>query len=246
MESFLRALGYGLWLLQDYGFRICMKILQFLFIVLAALFSFHDLVSASECDEWFRKAKIRETGQKCVLRCATLKVDMGTFDCPNDCDRLCGVDSKSNEPASINQFAYYFGLTTDELGLVAKYPQESLIVYKQKDVAQGLVAKHFRVDRPDSESDAVRHFTWAALLAKELGPEMAKKYLDAHEAGLSTSDEGRAMDLANNHAGVLAAESLKKRNLCTLEEIERDAMKALKAKKLVILKPGNAPRGGVK
>lgn len=171
---------------------------------------------------------------------------MGTFDCPNECERLCGVDTASNEPPSINQFAYYFGLTADELELVAKYPQQSLVVYKQKDIAQELIAKHFKVDKPDSESDAVRHFVWAALLTKELGSETAKKYLDAHEAGLPTSDQGRAMDLANNHAGILATESLKKRNQCTLEEIEREALKALNSKKLVVLKPGNAPRGGVK
>lgn len=209
-------------------------------------FSFECFASTAQCDEWFRRAKIKESGQRCVLRCASLKTDMGTFDCADDCDRLCGVSLDLSAPASLNQFAYYFGLTADELGLVAMYPQEALVVYKQKDIAQGFISKHFKVDRPDSESDAIRHFTWAALLTKELGPELAQKFLDAHEAGLPASDQGRAMDLANNRAGILAAELLKRRTQCTLEGIESEAMKALTTKKLVVLKPGNIPRRRLK
>lgn len=161
---------------------------RFLFFIVILFFS--NFSMASKCDSWFFQAKIKETGPKCVLKCATLKADMGTFDCPNSCDRLCRMAPKEKKTDSINQFAYYFGLTANELTLVTKYPNESLIVYKQKDIAQGIVAKYFKVDRPDSESDAIRHYTWAALLTKELGPEIAKKYLDAHEAGLPASDPG--------------------------------------------------------
>lgn len=201
---------------------------------------------ASECDIWFKRAKIKETGAKCLLKCATVGTDLGAFNCPNECDRLCGIKSGQETNASLNQFAYYFGLTADELALVAKYPNESLTVYKQKEIAQSVVAKHFRVDRPDSESDAIRHFVWAALISKELGPEMAKQYLDAHEAGLPASDPGRAMDLANNQSGILAAEALKKQGKCTEETIEKEGIHLLKSGKLVVLKPGNPSRGGTK
>lgn len=88
------------------------------------------------CEKWFLKQKIRTSGQKCVHECAASLTDMGTFQCPELCETLCGVDESA--PTSLNQFAYYLGLTADELALVAKYPEKSVTVYEQKNIAQAM------------------------------------------------------------------------------------------------------------
>lgn len=76
-----------------------------------------------------------------------------------------------------------------------------------------------------------------------MGFETAKLYLDAHEAGLLSTDAGKAMDLANNQAGILAAETLKRTGKISAASIEEEAIKQLKAEKLIVLKPGNGLRG---
>ncbi len=53
---------------------------------------------------------------------------------------------------------------------------------------------------------------WAGLLTKELGPEMAKIFLDAHEENPLQTKEEKSMDLANNRGVILVAEKLKKLN----------------------------------
>lgn len=49
------------------------------------------------------------------------------------------------------------------------------------------------------------------------------------------------MDLANNRAGLLAAEELKKTGKLNLEEIEKAAMRELRGRSLVVLHPKGIP-----
>lgn len=54
------------------------------------------------------------------------------------------------------------------------------------------IASHGSID---DESDAFRHFVWAALLTKELGKARAKEFLDAHETDPDQPHIERQMDL---------------------------------------------------
>lgn len=138
-------------------------------------------------------------------------------------------------------FAYYPGLNKVEKALIAEYPKEALVVFQQMSLAEALTLKQFKRSAQNEESDAFRHFVWAGLLVKELDPELAQKFLDAHEAEPTSFVEERAMDLANNRAGILEVQRLKKIGKVTPEVIEQRAIEALKQNKLVVLRP----RGGV-
>ena len=60
-------------------------------------------------------------------------------------------------------------------------------------------------------ADAFRHALWSFLMTRELGPEMAKRFGDAHEISRPNPDDERLMDLYNNHVGrVLALDSKNK------------------------------------
>ncbi len=70
---------------------------------------------------------------------------------------------------------------------------------------------------------------------------MAKKFLDAHESNQGIDNAEKAMDLANNRAGLLAAEKLQKNSTLTDEQIENEALAALKDGTLIVLKPKGGP-----
>ncbi|MEX2380164.1 MAG: hypothetical protein WD530_05440, partial [Vicingaceae bacterium] len=67
----------------------------------------------------------------------------------------------------------------------------------------------------DGPQDAFRHTIWNALNARDLTPEIAKKFADAHETGAESYDENNSaydpvatkMDLWNNHKGRAIAEA---------------------------------------
>lgn len=53
-----------------------------------AMFIFSSVAVDDVCRDWFKSAEIK-INKSCTLRCSVLKVDMGTFHCPNQCDDLC-------------------------------------------------------------------------------------------------------------------------------------------------------------
>ena len=108
--------------------------------------------------------------------------------------------NKSTVAELLGKVAYYPGLTPEERKLISKYPAEALKAFLAKQKAESATTKRFKRDDESDESDAFRHFVWAGLLAKELGPEMAKKFLDAHESNQGIDNAEKAMDLANNRA----------------------------------------------
>lgn len=134
------------------------------------------------------------------------------------------------------------GLTAEERKLIEQYPKEAIKVFLQKNKAELATKKVFGRDDQGDESDAFRHFVWAGYLVKELGPDLAKKFLDAHEATENTDDPDRAMDLANNRAGLLVAERLSREKKLTDVEIGKEAINALKGKTLSILNPKGGPK----
>jgi len=140
----------------------------------------------------------------------------------------------------LGRFLYYPGLTAEERKLINARPQEAFTVFNQKEKAESATVRVFGRDAQNDESDAFRHFVWAGLLAKELGPDLAKQFLDAHEGAGRSNDPNRAMDLANNRAGLLAAEKLRKEGNLTESRLEKEALESIKNRTLVVLEP----RGG--
>jgi len=62
------------------------RILSFFGAILLSDFA-HTL--EPECLSWFKVGKISPESANCVARCSSLKVDLGTFYCPQRCEELC-------------------------------------------------------------------------------------------------------------------------------------------------------------
>lgn len=185
------------------------------------------------CTDWFAKSKLI-SGKGCVEKCTLLPVGLDSFLCPQQCNEFCSEKDLWTE--TLSRLAYYPGLTRSERDLIKKYPQQAITVFLQKERSESATKRRFGYDGENDESDAFRHFVWAALLSKELGPDRAKEFLDAHESAESISSAERGMDLANNRAGLYAADKLKRENKLTIANIEDAAIQALKEGSLVILK----------
>lgn len=188
-----------------------------------------------DCVAWFNRAKIKAGTKDCELSCATLMVDMGTFMCPDQCDELCNT---KREESLLAKFILYPGLTPAEKNLVAKSPKDALTVYRQKNIAETSASRNFPDQNLNDETDAFRHFLWAALLTKELGKAKAKEFLDAHEADPDQPDIEHQMDVHNNNRGQTAAESLIKEKRWSEKNIEAKGLEELRSKRLQVLKPG--------
>jgi hypothetical protein len=215
-----------------------MKVMKLMFLPSIVIC---NLLYADVCDDWFEKSGIKQTDADCLLKCSSLPVGMGTFYCTKECYNLCSKIPISDK--LIFKFAYYPGLTDAEKALITKSPDKALHVYQQMRIAEERTDKYFPKGLIDDESDAFRHFVWACLLYKELGSSDAQLFLDAHENNYRQPTEQKAMDLANNRAGLLEAERLKKSNFLDLKNIETKALEYLKQSKLVILKPsGQIPK----
>lgn len=198
-------------------------------------------LAEDDCIDWFQRSKAKPGSPDCDMRCALNPTDMATFTCPSRCDDLCKPSSGSPK---LQALVFYPGLTDEERSLVSINPKEALVVFKQKNRAEAATDKYFPGGRFNDESDAFRHFVWAGLLVKELGAERAQLYLDAHEKNPSQPPNERAMDLANNRGGILAAQKLLKLGQLNQTEIEKVGLEALRKKELVVLSPGlSIPKG---
>lgn len=188
------------------------------------------------CEAWFDR-NIKKIQKDCEPSCAKFSVDMGTFSCPAQCDKLC-FTHKIKTSSRPGRVILYPGLTPAERMLVNVFPQEASTVFIAKTRAEFASSRNFPVQGFNDESHAFRHYVWAGLLTKELGAEKAQVYLDAHEANPLQLSAERAMDLANNRGGILGAQKLIKRGAFDLKQLERAALDDLKNDRLVILNPG--------
>lgn len=191
------------------------------------------------CQRWFKSSKIIKKAKACEAECAMLSVDMGTFDCPNFCKELCKapVAATNHITHLLGQALYYPGLNKVEKKLVAKYPVESLIVFYKKALAEYSTTKVFSEIKKNDKSDAYRHFIWAGLLTFSLGSKKAQLFLNAHEQDKNQPLSEKSMDLANNRAGILTALELLKKKKAKLIFLEKEALKQIQSKKLIILHP---------
>jgi hypothetical protein len=125
--------------------------------------------------------------------------------------------------------------------LVERYPKEAIFVYKAKWAAESSTERIFYRNDQDDESDAFRHSVWAGYMRFDLSSETAKRFLDAHESVGPEADPSKAMDMANNRAGLLAADRLMKIGKLSREEVEKAALDEIRNKTLVVLKPKGGP-----
>lgn len=207
------------------------------FLVVFSIFSFSVNANQpdTDCADWFKASKVTAGAKACELDCATLVTDMRTFMCPNQCDMLCKITDKKNV---LSKILFYPGLTPAEKKLVEKNPEAALTAFTQKTRAEWSTGRNFPEQGLNDESDAFRHFLWAGLLTKELGPEKAKEFLDAHEANPLQPDSERAMDQFNNEKGSASAQNLILNKKWSLENLEKDGLDSLKSKSLKVLSPG--------
>lgn len=193
---------------------------------------------ADECKKWFEQSGIK-AGQDCTIACSTLPVDMGTFDCSTQCPEFCKAPKLESMLFVLSDL--YPGLTPAEKGLASKFPAKMLQCYKLSWRAEKVCLGKYRRMETNNESDACRHFVWAALMALEFDAEFAQRVLDAHEQEPTQPTEEKAMDLANNQRGVFLVSGKGNKKLADTEilaEFERQISQG----KIVILKP-QSPKG---
>ncbi len=211
----------------------------FCILILVFIFTWASAARATlphpDCIKWFENSKLSPGAQNCKVDCLTTIVDMGTFLCPNHCEQFCGTNF---ETSLLDKFIYYPGLTPDETKLIKGNPKDALIVFVQKTRAELSSSKNFPEQKINDEGDAFRHFMWAGLLTKELGEEKSKIYLDAHETNKLQTPEEKAMDLANNRAGILAAMKLIKQSTFSQSRLEQLGLNEMKQGTLSVLNPG--------
>ncbi len=212
-------------------------LVAFTFLVFFSHVGFCGPVS-EVCLNWFSKHKI-VAGIKCQWECAAAPVGMGTFDCGSECENLCELAATGGLES---QGIYTPYLTIEEGKFAAKHPKDALKAYKLKELAEKMTLEEFGRSDFDDESDAFRHYVWAGLLSKELGTEVAKNILDAHESGGEVNAPSRLMDLSNNRAGLISAEILKTKKQLSEKEIRSAALQELKRGKLIVLRKRGGPR----
>lgn len=192
---------------------------------------------ADTCERWFLKSGLKPGTKTCELNCATIPVDMGTFDCPAQCDKLCKTYIKPDTIPEIARYIEPRALTPEEHSLIAKYPADAVKVYFAKQKASVSTKRIFEGNFRNDESDAYRHFLWSGLLHEQIGKDRAEAFLDAHEAGTGGPEVEKVMDQFNNKRGIEAAEKLLAQGEFSQDALERAAINSLKRKDLKVLSP---------
>ncbi len=122
--------------------------------------------------------------------------------------------------------------------MIAKRPKEAIKVYQAKQKADDLTLKIFKQQGRNDESDAFRHFVWAALITKDLGRNVANEFLNAHEDEDGQPKLEKEMDIFNNKMGSnLIIEKTNNGAALELDQIEKFALEKLKSNELKVLNP---------
>lgn len=190
-------------------------------------------VFGEECDTWFKNANIQKE-KDCLLKCTIIPTKMNTFMCPDRCNELCKSAVKQNTFFILSDL--YPGLTAAERALAAKDPTKTFKAYQLTWKAESLCSSIYSKSKINDESDACRHFIWAALLYKEFGLEFSNEVLNAHEQDPQEPQDQRSMDLANNRLGLVSGEQLSKQNSFNDTTVINSFQENLKNGNLIVLK----------
>ena len=207
-------------------------------IGLLLFYIFSISVSADECKNWFTNIQIKK-GESCLVECTSADVDMGTFHCPNLCDKLCKKPMKKQFLFKISRL--YFTLTPLERALSIKYPKKMLKAYQLSWKANNLCQSILWSSDRNDESDACRHFVWAALLYQQFDLNFSEQILKAHEQNAMQPKQEKSMDLTNNRLGLSVAKKLSKENKLNKDEIIKSFKKNVKNGQISVLKPKLLP-----
>ncbi|MFH1222774.1 MAG: hypothetical protein V1647_00350 [Pseudomonadota bacterium] len=203
-------------------------------VMIGIIFCLHTY--ASDCEMWFKSIGVSPKDGDCLLKCASARVGMRDYDCPSRCPNFCSQNFVTNALFNIQSVVYYPGLTKAERALASQYPAEAIKAYISKEKTEDLTLDTFKVNHPNDESDAFRHFAWSCFLTMELGEEKALKFLDAHEQNdRMQNDAERSMDIANNKVGVSRCKNLNKAKISN-EDVRNMGLEELKNKNLTIIK----------
>jgi hypothetical protein len=96
----------------------------------------------------------------------------------------------------------FTGLTPQEKLYLLTHPHHISTIKENADKALAEARRQFRGGQHNGPADAFRHCYWSALLARDIGPDNAKTFTDAHEAYGANPAGEKAMDLHNNAAGI--------------------------------------------
>jgi len=203
-----------------------------LWILIFYNFTIKPLSASNMCEMWFEESNIKPGTDSCELECSALRTGMNTFTCTKECKKLCTTAIPRRK---LDKYVYFNTLTLSEKNLVSKYPVEALIVYMAKEEAIESTKINFGINGQNDESDAFRHFMWAAIMTKKLGQETTKKFLDAHENTPEQSNNEKVMDLYNNNQGIAAALKITK-SLGFRSELEKEGLELIKNKKLKVIR----------
>lgn len=151
--------------------------------------------------------------------------------------------------------------TPDEIRFIQNNPESALAIVNSGCAAMRISYGYCEVDvfsegilqpghaeavtrAAGEEADAVRHFTFSALLACARGKNFAERYTIARE-GAPPWDLSSQMDIHNNYQGFAWADP--KVGRCLLPDLEKrillGALKALRDQKLVTLRHGDTSCG---
>lgn len=208
-----------------------------LFIFMSPFFigySFQSFGAPPQCLTWFSGANV-SPGFLCFYDCMLIQTTKQTETCPLFCAELC--EQSYAGAAFFTLSGIYPGLTDSERALVADAPREMMRAFaywwKAESTCQTLYFKSSRND----ESDACRHYLWAALVRCNLGLDFSMRILDAHENNPDEPLSEKSMDLANNRASILACEKMSETGLINENKLIKSFQKDLNANRLIVLSP---------
>ena len=97
----------------------------------------------------------------------------------------------------------FTGLTPREKLYLLTHPHHIGTIRDNADKALAEARRQFPGGgQHNGPADAFRHCYWSALLARDIGPDNAKSFTDAHEAYGDNPAGEKSMDLHNNSVGI--------------------------------------------
>lgn len=212
----------------------------YIFLQILGAYSCPSFGIPLSCPSWFSASDV-DPGFLCYYDCMLIPTTKESKICPLYCSDLC--DENYVGVAFFTLSGIYPGLTDAERALVSDAPREMLRAFAYSWKAESTCRKLFVKSSRNDESDACRHYIWAAITRCNLGLEFATRVLDAHENNPDEPLSEKSMDLANNRAGILACEKMSQNGSFDSERLVKSFQTDLKANRLIVISPAKGDPG---